>query len=55
MLDDEDDDSLGDLNVDDGEGGDGNKLDCIVDGLGLVGEDCTAFKLLHCQDVWSCF
>jgi hypothetical protein len=47
MVDNDDDDSLGDFDVNDGEGDDGSKFDCIVDGIGLVDEDCTAFKWLH--------
>jgi hypothetical protein len=44
MVDNNNDDSLGDFDVDDGEGGDGSKFDHIVDGIGLVDEDCAAFK-----------
>jgi hypothetical protein len=47
MVDDDDDESFGDLDVDDGEGGDGSRFDFIVDGMVLRDEDCAAFRRLH--------
>jgi hypothetical protein len=44
---DNNDDSLGVLDVDDGVGGDGGKFNCILDVIGLVDQDCAAFKQLH--------
>jgi hypothetical protein len=44
---DNNDDSFGNLDADDGESGDGSKFNCIVDGIRFIEDDCAALRPLH--------